>query len=402
MKKKLTSAISILLAVLFMASALPGCSSDTFSGGAGRQDAVSSPADTASPPSDTAALPDGSDPLRVYFLDVGQGDCTILTQGDSAMLIDAGDNDKGTAVQSYLEYLGIEELDYAVLTHPDADHIGGADVVLYKFDCDAILMPDAQTDTRTYDDVIQAMNAKGESAVHPAPGDVYEFGDARFTILAPVDDYDDNNNNSIVLRLDHGDNSFLFTGDAENQAEEDILSTQADVDADVLKVGHHGSSTSTSDAFLAAVSPDYAVISCGEDNKYGHPHAETLNRLRKNGITVYRTDEQGTIVAESDGQDITWSSAPSDSWQSGEPSGGGQAVSDGASSGSQTSSGGSDTAAPPAQAGDVYILNTNTMKFHKPDCSSAGDISEQNRETSGKSREELIAEGYDPCGRCNP
>lgn len=402
MKKKLTSAISILLAVLFTASALPGCSSDTFSGGAGRQDAVSSPADTASPPSDTAALPDGSDPLRVYFLDVGQGDCTILTQGDSAMLIDAGDNDKGTAVQSYLEYLGIEELDYAVLTHPDADHIGGADVVLYKFDCDTILMPDAQTDTRTYDDVIQAMNAKGESAVHPAPGDVYEFGDACFTILAPVDDYDDNNNNSIVLRLDHGDNSFLFTGDAENQAEEDILSTQADVDADVLKVGHHGSSTSTSDAFLAAVSPDYAVISCGEDNKYGHPHAETLNRLRENGITVYRTDEQGTIVAESDGQDITWSSAPSDSWQSGEPSGGGQAVSDGASSGSQTSSGGSDTAAPPEQTGDVYILNTNTMKFHKPDCSSAGDISEQNRETSGKSREELIAEGYDPCGRCNP
>lgn len=402
MKKKLTSAISILLAVLFTASTLPGCSSDTFSGGAGRQDAVSSPADTASPQSDTAALPDGSDPLRVYFLDVGQGDCTILTQGDSAMLIDAGDNDKGTAVQSYLEYLGIEELDYAVLTHPDADHIGGADVVLYKFDCDAILMPDAQTDTRTYDDVIQAMNAKGESAVHPAPGDVYEFGDARFTILAPVDDYDDNNNNSIVLRLDHGDNSFLFTGDAENQAEEDILSTQADVDADVLKVGHHGSSTSTSDAFLAAVSPDYAVISCGEDNKYGHPHAETLNRLRENGITVYRTDEQGTIVAESDGQDITWSSAPSDSWQSGEPSGGGQAVSDGASSGSQAPSGDSDTAAPPAQVEDVYILNTNTMKFHKPDCSSAGDISEQNRETSGKSREELIAEGYDPCGRCNP
>lgn len=402
MKKKLTSAISILLAVLFTASALPGCSSDTFSGGVGRQEVVSSPADTASPPSDTAALPDGSDPLRVYFLDVGQGDCTILTQGDSAMLIDAGDNDKGTAVQSYLEYLGIEELDYAVLTHPDADHIGGADVVLYKFDCDTILMPDAQTDTRTYDDVIQAMNAKGESAVHPAPGDVYEFGDACFTILAPVDDYDDNNNNSIVLRLDHGDNSFLFTGDAENQAEEDILSTQADVDADVLKVGHHGSSTSTSDAFLAAVSPDYAVISCGEDNKYGHPHAETLNRLRENGITVYRTDEQGTIVAESNGQDITWSSAPSDSWQSGEPSGSGQAVSDGASSGSQASSGDSDTAAPPAQTGDVYILNTNTMKFHKPDCSSAGDISEQNRETSGKSREELIAEGYDPCGRCNP
>lgn len=377
MKKTKTSIISILLILMLAVSALPGCSADNFS-------------DTAAPPStdvpaastDTAS--GGTDPLRVYFLDVGQGDCTILTQGDSAMLIDAGENDKGTTVQSYLEYLGIDSLDYAVLTHPDSDHIGGADVVLYKFDCDTILMPDVRTDTRTYDDVIQAMNAKGETAVHPSPGDIYEFGDASFTVLAPVQSYDDNNNNSIVLRLDYGDNSFLFTGDAESQAEADILASGADVEADVLKVGHHGSSTSTSDEFLAAVSPEYAVISCGEGNSYGHPHAETLNKLRQNGITVYRTDEQGTIVAESDGREITWSSSPSDTWQSGEPSG-------------------SDTAAPPSQNQEVtYVLNTNTMKFHLPDCSSADDIAAENRQTTDQTREELIAEGYEPCGRCNP
>ncbi len=377
MKKTKTSIISILLILMLAVSALPGCSADNFS-------------DTAAPPSmdvpaastDTAS--GGTDPLRVYFLDVGQGDCTILTQGDSAMLIDAGENDKGTTVQSYLEYLGIDSLDYAVLTHPDSDHIGGADVVLYKFDCDTILMPDVRTDTRTYDDVIQAMNAKGETAVHPSPGDIYEFGDAAFTVLAPVQSYDDNNNNSIVLRLDYGDNSFLFTGDAESQAEADILASGADVEADVLKVGHHGSSTSTSDEFLAAVSPEYAVISCGEGNSYGHPHAETLNKLRQNGITVYRTDEQGTIVAESDGREITWSSSPSDTWQSGEPSG-------------------SDTAAPPSQnQGVTYVLNTNTMKFHLPDCSSADDIAAENRKTTDQTREELIAEGYEPCGRCNP
>ena len=204
------------------------------------------------------------------------------------------------------------------------------------------------------------------------------------TILAPGQGCDDDNNNTIVLRLDYGENSFLCTGDAESQAEADILASGADVDADVLKAGHHGSSTSTSDEFLAAVSPEYAVISCGEGNSYGHPHAETLNKLRQNGITVFRTDEQGTIVAESDGQEITWSSSPSDSWQSGEPSE-------------------ADTAAPPSLNQEVtYVLNTNTMKFHLPDCSSADDIADQNRETTDQTRDELIAEGYEPCGRCNP
>ena len=377
MNKNKTSTISVLLILMLAFSAFTGCSAGSFSDTAAPPDA-----ETVTEISDTSS--DDADPLRVYFLDVGQGDCTVLTQGDSAMLIDAGENDKGTAVQSYLEYLGIANLDYAVLTHPDSDHIGGADVVLYKFGCDTILMPDAETDTKTYDEVIQAMNAKGESAVHPSPGDIYEFGEASFTILAPVQSYDDNNNNSIVLRLDYGENSFLFTGDAESQAEADILASGADVDADVLKAGHHGSSTSTSDEFLAAVSPEYAVISCGEGNSYGHPHAETLNKLRQNGITVFRTDEQGTIVAESDGQEITWSSSPSDSWQSGEPSE-------------------ADTAAPPSLNQEVtYVLNTNTMKFHLPECSSADDIADQNRETTDQTRDELIAEGYEPCGRCNP
>ena len=162
MNKNKTSTISVLLILMLAFSAFTGCSAGSFSDTAAPPDA-----ETVTEISDTSS--DDADPLRVYFLDVGQGDCTVLTQGDSAMLIDAGENDKGTAVQSYLEYLGIDNLDYAVLTHPDSDHIGGADVVLYKFGCDTILMPDAETDTKTYDEVIQAMNAKGESAVHPSP-----------------------------------------------------------------------------------------------------------------------------------------------------------------------------------------------------------------------------------------
>lgn len=255
--------------------------------------------------------------LTVHFLDIGQGDCTLLTQGEHAMLIDAGDNDQGTKVQSYLEYLGISSLDYLVLTHPDADHIGGADVVIYKFDCNTILMPERKTDTRTYDDVIQAMKSKDYTAIHPEVGDSYAFGESSFTILSPARNYEDSNDCSIVLRLTHGGNTFLFTGDAEEEAENDMLASGMDLSADVLKVGHHGSHTSTSDAFLDAVSPTYAVISCETGNSYGHPHAETLNKLRAAGVQLFRTDDQGTITVTSDGSTLTWNTSPSDDWVSG-------------------------------------------------------------------------------------
>jgi len=325
-----------------------------------------------------AKTADVTEDLTVHFLDIGQGDSIILTQGEHAMLIDAGENDKGTAVQSYLNYLGIDTLEYVLLTHPDSDHIGGADVVIYKFACQTILMPEKKTDTRTYDDVIQAMKSKGYKAVHPQVGDTYSFGEASFTVLSPSKTYSDNNNNSIVIRLTHGENTFLFTGDAEEEAEADMLAAGMDLTADVLKAGHHGSSTSTSDDFLAAVSPSCAVISCEEGNKYGHPHAETMNKFRQAGITVYRTDEQGTITVTSDGSTLTWNTSPSDSWLTGEASGS-------------------------AQSGKVtYVLNTNTMKFHLPDCPSVEDITPSNKEKSSRSRDELIKEGYEPCGRCKP
>ncbi|MBS6397170.1 MAG: MBL fold metallo-hydrolase [Clostridiales bacterium] len=307
-KRRLTSIISIFTLWILLISSITGCS------GALEELAWSvlteETADTASPVS-------GED-LTLHFLDIGQGDCTLITQGEHAMLIDAGDNDKGTAVQAYLNYLGIEALDYFIMTHPDADHIGGADVVLYKFDCDTVLMPDRETDTRTYDDVIQTMRSRNYTPTHPRVGDTYTFGDAAFTVLSPDRSYSDNNNNSIVIHMTHGENTFLFTGDAEAEAEEDMLSAGLNVDADVLKTAHHGSHSSTTDDFLKAVSPEYAVISCGEDNRYGHPHAETLNKFRQTGVSVYRTDEQGTITAVSDGESLVWNTSPSESWQTGE------------------------------------------------------------------------------------
>ena len=256
--------------------------------------------------------------LNVHFLDVGQGDAVLISCDDAYMLIDAGDNDKGTLVQNYLNKQGVEHLDYIIGTHPDADHIGGMDVILYKFDCGTVMMPEVTNDTATYRDVIDTMKEKGYQNTAPVVGDSYSLGSAQFTILGPTDTYEDTNNNSIVLLLTHGDNKFLFVGDAEEKAEEDILAEGVSVKADVLKVGHHGSRTASSEAFLQAVEPTYAVISCGQDNSYGHPHAETLNTLRSMGVKVFRTDEQGTVTATSDGHEISWNCAPSTTWKAGE------------------------------------------------------------------------------------
>ncbi len=337
--------------------------------------------------------------MEVHFIDVGQGDATLITCGGQAMLIDAGDDTKGTAIWNYLRKQGVEKLDYLVLTHPDSDHIGGAPVILTKFDVDKVFVSNYKKDTTTYYKLIQTLDDQLLKADTPSTGSTYSLGSATFQILAPVNTYSNANDSSIALMVKHGENTFLFTGDAEIQAEADMLVNGNSVDADVYQVGHHGSSSSSSLNFLNAVSPTYAVISCEESNSYGHPHAEVLNHLRAMGVQLFRTDEQGSIVATSDGKEITWNCAPTTSWQAGE----------------RTLSGGrdddeGDTDEPVEAESDSektdydgeYILNTNTMKFHLPDCESVDDIAEENKETSKLSREELIEEGYGACKNCNP
>ena len=268
------------------------------------------------------AVSDGST-LEVHYLDIGQGDCTLIRQGDHAMLIDAGNNSKGTKVQDYLENQGIDHLDYVIGTHPDADHIGGLDVIIYKFDCGKVMMPDYSKDTQTYDDVIQAAKSKDYQIAHPKAGEEYTLGEAEVTVVCPVkDNYGSNANDySIGVRVQVGENSFLFTGDAEEHSEEDMVSSGENLKADVYKAAHHGSRTANTEDFLKAVDPQYVVISCGEGNTYGHPHAEVLNRFREMGIQIFRTDDQGTIVAVSDGQTIAFNASPSDNWIPGEPKG---------------------------------------------------------------------------------
>lgn len=259
--------------------------------------------------------------MQVHYIDVGQGDATLIISDEQAILIDAGDNSKGTAIQSYLKKQGIGKdvnLKYVIGTHADADHVGGLDVVITKFDCEQILLPNTDKDTKTYQDVLNAVDYKGYKIHSPTAGESFGLNkNVSFTIVAPNAIHDEENDKSIGLVLQHGQNRFLFMGDAEEESEITTLNVGWDVSADVYKVSHHGSRSSTSDAFLQKVNPSYAVISCGENNDYGHPHAETLNTLRSNNIEVFRTDEQGSIICYSNGTDIKWNTMSSTTWVSG-------------------------------------------------------------------------------------
>lgn len=341
--------------------------------------------------------------LEVHYLDVGQGEAVLLKQGNNAMLIDAGNNSKGTVVWSYLLSQDVEALDYVVGTHPDADHIGGLDVVLYKMDCGTVFMPSITKDTKTYEELIDVIEERNQKFVVPKRGDIYTLGKAKFEILTDTDkDYEENTNDySIALRVTFKDTSFLFTGDAEEEAEEDMLASGLTLSSDVYKAAHHGADTANTENFLTMVNPEYCVISCGQDNTYGHPRAVFLNNLRAMGIKVFRTDEQGTIVAVSDGTTITFNTAPSETWQAGEPVGSGERPDEEKEehnlfTGNDVASGNYNTDA------RHYILNTSTKKFHRADCGSVNKMTEKNKKESDKSREELIADGYEPCRNCKP
>lgn len=247
--------------------------------------------------------------LQVHFIDVGQADCILLINEDESMLIDAGNNDDGELVTAYLQSQGISTLTYAVGTHPHEDHIGGLDVVIRNFGIQNLLMPRIQANTKTFEDVLDAAIEKELTITAPKQGDSFTLGTATVTAVHCYNKTDDYNNASLMFRVDFGETSFLFTGDAEREAENAVLLSGVDIDCDVLKAGHHGSSTSSSRAFLDAVSPAYAVITCGVDNSYGHPHRETMQALNARDITIYRTDQQGNIRVFSDGKTLRWETA---------------------------------------------------------------------------------------------
>lgn len=247
--------------------------------------------------------------LRVNYIDVGQGDCILIEFGDETMLVDSGERGNEQTVINYLRNAGVDSLDYVLVSHQHTDHMGSMAGVLEAFEVEQIIMPriskESTPTNSTYTKFLNAVSQCGAKVVAASVGKTYSIGEAVVTILGPINVVDDLNDMSVVMRLDYGETSFLFTGDAGRDAEADIIDAGYDLDCDVLKAGHHGSKASSSADFLNCVTPEVVIITCGEDNDYGHPHSAALKRIKEHTQSVYRTDICGSIVVTSDGINYT-------------------------------------------------------------------------------------------------
>ena len=247
--------------------------------------------------------------MFVDFVDVGQGDCTLIRTADAVILIDAGEAGTADTVVSYLKEKGIKNIDCCIATHPHSDHIGALYRIFEEFSVDTVLLPDIPDEliptTSTYEKFLDGLeNVK--NIIPAGAGDDFDFGSLNIDVLGPVKEYDDLNHMSLVSKVSFGNTSVMLTGDTETPAETDMLKKRdVDYSADILKVGHHGSKTSTSEKWLKAVHPQFAVVSCGLDNDYGHPHKSIVNRLENFDVEYYRTDLEGHILFKSDGNEIT-------------------------------------------------------------------------------------------------
>ena len=311
--------------------------------------------------------------LKLHFIDVGQGDSTLVESSGRFALIDGGEYSERDKVVSYLSSQGVKELDYIISTHPHSDHCGGLSEVIRTFSTAVLICPDAPTSS-SWEYVMDAADERGVTYETPNPYDTYQLGSATITVLSPDknDVYSELNDYSIVTMIEYGNTSALLTGDAEKGVEKALVRSGYDLSADILKCGHHGSSTSSCEQFLDAVSPDAAVISCGKNNEYGHPHEETLTALKERNVSVWRTDNSGNVVALSDGENFTFSTSTEVA-----------------------------TIAHNTQPETLYIGNKNSKVFHALSCGAVNNMKEDNK-IPFENYDDAVNAGYRPCGTCDP
>ena len=338
-----------------------------------------------------------AEPFELHVLDVGQGLSVMVEANNHYLLFDGGGREASSYVVSYLKQQGVEKLDCIALSHYDEDHMAGLIGVLNVFPCNMFFVPSYEGDGELNQSLAIATLSNGCAVKHGEAGMEFPIGEASCKIIGPArTDYVSDNDMSLCFQINYGNKRFLLCGDAEQKSELDLVENGTDISADLYVVNHHGSNSSSTDTFLDSVLPTYAVISCGSNNSYGHPSMEVLQRLQNRGITMYRTDEQGTVVAYSDGQNIWFNVEPSDYWSE------------------------DDNNLLPVEMDDVgndnpvfklipdetesyqFVCNVNTKKFHYPDCESVNEMNEENRLYTPLDRDALIADGYQPCRNCNP
>lgn len=361
--------LTLILTMLFV---FVGCSNEAFS----MENTLSNSSALGTTTSSTKKLSN----LKVHYIDVGQGDSQLLQTNGINILIDTGEADQSENLIAYLESQGVQTIDYLFLTHPHTDHMGAATAVMEHFPVKQVYLTNRTHTTAAYRKLIETIQKKKIKRVQAKAGVSINFTkNLHGTILSPSKNYDDINASSIVMKITYGTTSFLFNGDATVETESDILNAGYDVSATVYKVAHHGSSSSNSTKFLQAVNPSLCIIQLGKNNSYGHPHKEVKERLKKLGVPVYRTDEDGTIVVTTNGKKLSVKTKKTNS--------------------ATISTSPSTTTPSTGNSKATYIGNKNSKVFHLPTCSS---LPNKKNQVTFTSRSAAIQSGYHACSRCNP
>lgn len=361
----------------------------------------------------TASASDISE-FAIHFIDVGQADAAVIICDDEVLMIDGGNASDSSLIYSYLtKTLELEHIDYMIATHAHEDHIGGLSGALNACTVGKVYSPVTEYDSEAFESLVKYVHKQGLELSVPSVGEIFNVGSAKVQFLSPAYLYENTNDTSIVVRIVYGNTAFLFTGDAEWDAEHDMVDSGHDLSANLLKVGHHGSNSSSCYVFLREIMPEYAVISVGEDNSYGHPTEDVLSRLRDADAIVYRTDLYGDIICYSDGDNLTFETefvVENEDIDLGETVWDWNASSQESGSDENISTiwdWGMFTIDEPEELESEYtgnapfVGNKGNKKVHYADCSSVIDIKDKNK-VDFYDRDVAIAAGYEPCGACNP